>query len=71
MKISAHNSYSAALVQMAEYAISDRISFLDCQPKLHEMETEEEREQLKRLIRETTLEIADFRKIQAYHQRSL
>lgn len=71
MKINAFSSYHAALVQMAEYAIMDRITFLDAQPKLHEMSTEEEAEELKGLIRETTLEIADFKKIQAYARTKL
>ncbi len=66
MKISSYTSYHAALEQMAEYAIMDRITFIDAQPKLYQMETEEDAEELKRLIHETTLEIADFKKIQAY-----
>lgn len=71
MKINGHSSYYAALVYMAECAISDRISFLDAQPKLYEMKTEEEAEELKRLIHETTLEISDFRKIQRHAQSRL
>lgn len=71
MKISAFSSYHAALAYMADCAISDRTTFLDCQPKLYEMQTEEEKEELRKLIHETTLEIADFRKIQAYARSKL
>lgn len=65
MKINRFPCYYAALIEMAECAINDRISFLDCQPKMHDMQTDEEREDLKKLIHETTLEISDYRKIQA------
>jgi len=71
MKINAFPSYYHAVENMAELAIMDRLTFIECQPKLHEMKTEEEKEELKKLIHETSLEISDFEKIKKYARSKL